>query len=521
MEFTQFYKNIETTLETSSGDSKITISGVSPNEGLTLDYDLLTTAKQFKIDPTGAHWNNGTTTYNTTLEELAALQTTFQAVELPPNATTLKVVDKVLATKVIDPLILYLFYFKPEYLSGGYLKNQGISQGYDLLMDASLTLSQDGVLTFPATDTVGPQIVGNMTLSSYYSVGCWLNLVNNGNGFIFYSAPGGGNTDRISFSIGGTGLLTILNYSGNTAYSRTFQSVITDTWFHVCAVVNGADWLVYVNGVPQSSTTAVVINNPPIVRSNSWVGKGSTAGNVNGSMTNFFIYNEVVSQAQITYIYNRGHLAETIFSNDILLDASLNQITITDGTTTNTINKTGYTTRNSVQNSTHYLNFSDSSSTGVGAIQKTAGISCNPSTNTITATTFSGALSGTATNATNATIADDNSDTLFYPTFVNDNTGNLPLKVDKTTNPLSYNPSTGVLSSTQLTATTQVNTPLITNTGDIDITTGSSNSLDITTNNIYIISANMEQTSAGADSGKYLRINLNGTFYRIKLFANS
>ena len=72
------------------------------------------------------------------------------------------------------------------------------------------------------------------------------------------------------------------------------------------------------------------------------------------------------------------------------------QITLTDGTTTNTINKNGYTTRNSVQNITHYLNFSDSSSTGTGAIQKTAGISCNPSTNTITATTLRGAYVATA-----------------------------------------------------------------------------------------------------------------------------
>lgn len=76
-------------------------------------------------------------------------------------------------------------------------------------------------------------------------------------------------------------------------------------------------------------------------------------------------------------------------------------IEISDGTTTNTIDKNGYTTRNSVQNTTHYLNFSDSSATGTGAIQKTAGISCNPSTNIVSATTFSGALSGNATSATN------------------------------------------------------------------------------------------------------------------------
>jgi hypothetical protein len=66
----------------------------------------------------------------------------------------------------------------------------------------------------------------------------------------------------------------------------------------------------------------------------------------------------------------------------------------------------------------------------------------------VTSTIFNGNLNGTVTNATNATnvaIADDNTDATFYPVFVSNNTGNLPLKVDKTTNPLSYNPSTGTL----------------------------------------------------------------------------
>jgi hypothetical protein len=56
---------------------------------------------------------------------------------------------------------------------------------------------------------------------------------------------------------------------------------------------------------------------------------------------------------------------------------------LTDGVNTNDITALGYTTINSVQNATQYLNFTGSSSTGVGAIQKTAGISCNPFYNTL------------------------------------------------------------------------------------------------------------------------------------------
>lgn len=70
----------------------------------------------------------------------------------------------------------------------------------------------------------------------------------------------------------------------------------------------------------------------------------------------------------------------------------------------------------------------------------------------VTSTTFNGNLNGSVSNATNATnatnvaITDDGATTTaLYPVFVSNNTGNLPLKVDKTTTPLSYTPSTGTL----------------------------------------------------------------------------
>ena len=133
--------------------------------------------------------------------------------------------------------------------------------------------------------------------------------------------------------------------------------------------------------------------------------------------------------------------------------ASNPQITLTDGTTTNTIDKNGYTTRNTTANLPHYLNFSDNSTTGTGSIQKTAGISCNPNTNTITATTFSGDLSGnattatTATNATNAINCSTTSTTTagtYYPVFVSSNvSGNYPNLVGV----MTYNPSTNAITA--------------------------------------------------------------------------
>jgi hypothetical protein len=140
---------------------------------------------------------------------------------------------------------------------------------------------------------------------------------------------------------------------------------------------------------------------------------------------------------------------EDTSKNFIKIDLSNNIIgpifTIADSSgNSNVITKNGYTTKNTSANLTHYLNFSDSSSTGIGAIQKTAGIICNPSTNTITATTFVGDLSGNASTIA-ITKKTDNVDYLL--TFTTTGTGNKAVftgtgsGVDNPT----YNPSTNLL----------------------------------------------------------------------------
>jgi hypothetical protein len=80
---------------------------------------------------------------------------------------------------------------------------------------------------------------------------------------------------------------------------------------------------------------------------------------------------------------------EAFFTNNTSTAVGINittgapKITITDGTTTNVMDKNGYTTRNTNANATYYLNFSDASATGIGAIQKTDGLSCNPSNSSV------------------------------------------------------------------------------------------------------------------------------------------
>lgn len=65
-----------------------------------------------------------------------------------------------------------------------------------------------------------------------------------------------------------------------------------------------------------------------------------------------------------------------------------------------TLGETQLQTRNTVQNQPHYLNFSDSSSTGIGYIQKSANLSVNPSTGVLSV----GGL--TMSGASNITLGD-------------------------------------------------------------------------------------------------------------------
>jgi len=200
------------------------------------------------------------------------------------------------------------------------------------------------------------------------------------------------------------------------------------------------------NDIDMNSNDILLVNNIDLVT-------------INGSA-----YPPVVSADTLSAVLTAGNTATNSIilnngaTNVITTNPSLNTIVITDGTTTNTIDQSGYTTKNSVQNSTHFLNFSDSSSTGVGAVQKTAGIECNPSTKTITATTFVGNLTGNATSATTASGATDITITdstttvgTFFPTFVNSAGTNKTVRIDTTG--LTYVPSTDTLTATNFNGT--------------------------------------------------------------------
>ena len=181
----------------------------------------------------------------------------------------------------------------------------------------------------------------------------------------------------------------------------------------------------------------------------------------------------------------------TLTSTGIQLSTTADTNTLTANNWSGNINSV-----NTGANSTHYLGFFDSSSTGNGKPQKTAGLSCNPSTNTITATTFSGSLSGTASSSSTAVgvnlTTDDTSTTCYIPfSKTTTATGNV-LYMDNVNGPLTYNPSNGVLSISGGARTAGIDTALPT-TGTCNLWTAN------TITNINIMGAG--QTTGNVNIG--------------------
>ena len=135
----------------------------------------------------------------------------------------------------------------------------------------------------------------------------------------------------------------------------------------------------------------------------------------------------------------------TLLTTDTLF---LNSVTLGVNNTLDASKWTGnIQTVNTGVNATHYLNFSDAFATGYGKPQKTAGISCNPSTNTVTATTFSGSLSGNSSSASSVSITSDNTAGTYFVPFVKTLASNSTVFVDNASGPLTYNPASSILTS--------------------------------------------------------------------------
>ena len=167
---------------------------------------------------------------------------------------------------------------------------------------------------------------------------------------------------------------------------------------------------------------------------------------------------------------------------------------------TNSVNAQNvYVERDDGSNANRYLTFVDNTTAGNKRLNMDTGLKYNPSTNTLTATTFTGNLNGTAsnastaTNATNATnstnttnvnILSDGTNSTRYLTFSSKTSGNDRVRADSA---LTYNPSQGKLTLSgnltvqSITASQDLSVRNITASGDINTTSDINFKKDIET----------------------------------------
>lgn len=160
---------------------------------------------------------------------------------------------------------------------------------------------------------------------------------------------------------------------------------------------------------------------------------------------------------------------------------------------------------------TYWIPFTKTNGTGSKSLfidDVTGPLTYNPSTSTLTATTFS----GTATNATNVNVVATNTTNTNYTVNFSTASGNTSIRSDTD---LTYNPSTNLMTLQNLTASTQVSTPLVVNsTGNVELRcnqTGAGGNI-ILSGGTGLLSA-----TAGGTSGQHLVLTINGTQYKIAL----
>jgi hypothetical protein len=119
---------------------------------------------------------------------------------------------------------------------------------------------------------------------------------------------------------------------------------------------------------------------------------------------------------------------------------------------------------------TYFLPFSKTVS-GANSLyvdNTTTPLTYNPSTSNLTATTFTGDLSGNASSASTIALTSDNTSGSYFLPFSKTTTTNNALYIDDTTGPLTYNPSTSTLTAATFsgTASSSLTTTAISLTSD-------------------------------------------------------
>ena len=262
-----------------------------------------------------------------------------------------------------------------------------------------------------------------------------------------------------------TGTLTATTFSGAhtgnlTGYATTGLNINV-----VAATTNTAHPVMFtpasgnLSGAATSTVSTVTVN-PSTGTVAATTFSGAFTGNLTGYATTGLNVNVVAATTNtahpIMFTPASGSLSGAATSTVSTVTINPSNGTVTATTFSGAFSGTAsfaQTSRNidvvaATTSANHPIVFTPATTGVSGAATSTVStVSVNPSTSTVTATTFSGALSGTATTATNINIATTNTASTMYPVFSGAATTVTGTGVSSSGS-LSYVPSTGTLTAT-------------------------------------------------------------------------
>ena len=162
---------------------------------------------------------------------------------------------------------------------------------------------------------------------SSWSYGMWFNVNNISSTRILFSKTlSGENTGRIRCSVTTGGVIRFAFAPTNTASTddidiQTTNTISLNTWYHVVFVLDRTNNMkIYLNGVLQSVTVSVAANNlipysgvnfnninPFRIGSGTGADNTSPNGLFSGQIDAFNVWNRVLTESEITELYNSGN----------------------------------------------------------------------------------------------------------------------------------------------------------------------------------------------------------------------
>ena len=345
----------------------------------------------------------------------------------------------------------------------------------------------DGTLEADAYTVNGATLqtyIGTVSSDAGLHVRVTDNESTNENNLITFVEDANTNTGNVGLEFDGnfhynpsTGTVTATTFKGDIdANNGDFDGTLEAD----AITVNGATLQTYIGGVSTdsavSATTATnsthvtVTDNESTNENNliTFVENAETnTGNVGLEFDGTFTYNP--SSGNVTATTFTGNLVGDVDANNGDFDGTLEADAITvngatlqtyiggvssDSAVSSTNSSHVLVTDNESTNENNLITFVENASTNTGnvGLEFDGNFHYNPSTGTVTATTFAGDVTGSIDDATNAShvLVTDNESTdeenlITFVEDANSNTGNVGLEFDGT---FTYNPSSGTVTST-------------------------------------------------------------------------